>query len=149
MAGAPDILRALAAQSAAEEGEEGATAEAGPWRITLDAPVLLPFLEHGERRDLREQLYRAHVTKAGSGELDNAPLIGRILALRKEMAALLGFESFAALSVDAKMAPSVAEVDRLLEDLRSASIDAAMRDFETLQAFAQSAVSWADSRSGT
>ena len=136
MAGTPDSLRALAAQSAAEEGEEGATAEAGPWRITLDAPVLLPFLEHGERRDLREQLYRAHVTKAGSGELDNTPLIGRILSLRQEMAALLGFESFAALSVDTKMAPSVAEVDRLLEDLRSASIDAAKRDFETLQAFA-------------
>ena len=136
MAGTPDSLRALAAQSAAEEGEEGATAEAGPWRITLDAPVLLPFLEHGERRDLREKLYRAHVTKAGSGELDNTPLIGRILALRQEMAALLGFESFAALSVDTKMAPSVAEVDRLLEDLRRASTDAAQQDFDTLQDFA-------------
>ena len=136
MAGTPDSLRALAAQSAAEEGEAGATAESGPWRITLDAPVLLPFLEHGERRDLREQLYRAHVTKAGSGELDNTPLIGRILELRQEMAALLGFESYAALSVDAKMAPSVTEVDRLLEDLRTASIDAAKDDLASLQSFA-------------
>ncbi|MCR9097929.1 MAG: M3 family metallopeptidase [bacterium] len=136
MAGTPDSLRALAAQSAAEEGEASATAEAGPWRITLDAPVLLPFLEHGERRDLREQLYRAHVTKAGSGELDNTPLIGRILELRQEMAALLGFESYAALSVDAKMAPSVTEVDRLLEDLRTASIDAAKDDLASLQSFA-------------
>ncbi|CAM9322959.1 unnamed protein product, partial [Discosporangium mesarthrocarpum] len=136
MAGTPASLRALAAQSAAEAGEEGATADAGPWRITLDAPVLLPFLEHGERRDLREQLYRAHVTKAGSGELDNSPLIAQILALRQEMASLLGFPSYAALSVDAKMAPSVEDVDRLLEDLRTASVDAAKRDFESLQAFA-------------
>ena len=136
MAGTPGSLRALAAQSAADEGEAGATAEAGPWRITLDAPVLLPFLEHGERRDLREQLYRAHVTKAGSGALDNTPLIEKILSLRHEMAGLLGFDSYAALSVDAKMAPSVGEVDRLLEDLRSASIGAAKGDFEALEAFA-------------
>ena len=136
MAGTPDSLRELAAQGAAEAGEVGATADAGPWRITLDAPVLMPFLEHGERRELREQLYRAYVTRAGSGELDNGPLIDRILALRHEMARLLGFESYAALSVDGKMAPDVAEVDRLLEDLRTASIDAARSDLATLQAFA-------------
>ena len=136
MAGLPDSLRQLAAQNAREEGCEGATAETGPWRITLDAPVLIPFLEHAERRDLREKLYRAYVTRASSGELDNTPLIERILALRREMAGLLGFESYAALSLESKMAPDVASVDRLLDDLRRASIEAAGEDLESLRSYA-------------
>jgi oligopeptidase A len=137
MAGTPESLRELSAQNAREAGEEGATPEAGPWRITLDAPVLIPFLEHGEHRDLREQLYRAYVTRAGSGEFDNAPLIEQILALRHEMARLLGFESYAALSVDSKMAPSVAGVDSLLEDLRESSMDSAREDLSALQSYAE------------
>ena len=136
MAGTPQSLRQLAAQNAREAGEEGATPEAGPWRITLDAPVLIPFLEHGERRDLREQLYRAYVTRAGSGEFDNAPLIEQILSLRYEMARLLGFESYAALSLDSKMAPNVDSVDSLLEKLRGSSMDAARQDLVALQAYA-------------
>jgi oligopeptidase A len=138
MAGTPESLRQLTAQGARAHGEPDATAESGPWRITLDAPVLIPFLEHASRRDLRERLYRAHVTRAGSGELDNTPLIERILALRHEMAGLLGFGSYAALSVDDKMAPSVDWIDALLEDLRRASIDAARSDLDTLQRHAAS-----------
>lgn len=138
MAGTPESLRRLAAQGARDHGEPDATPEAGPWRITLDAPVLLPFLEHAERRDLREQLYRAYVTRAGEGELDNTGIIERILSLRHEMAGLLGFESYAALSVDAKMAPDVVSIDALLEDLRTASIEPAKADLETLRAHAAS-----------
>jgi len=138
MGGTPESLRALAAQSARENGSPEASAESGPWRITLDAPILLPFLEHASRRDLRERLYRAHVTRAGSGELDNTPLIQRILSLRHEMAALLGFGSYAALSVDAKMAPSVEAIDALLEELRGASIEAAQLDLSTLEQHAAS-----------
>jgi oligopeptidase A len=135
MAGAPDSLRQLTAQNAREHGEEGATAEAGPWRLSLDAPVLLPFLEHGERRDLREALYRAYVTRASAGEFDNTPIIERMLVLRQEMAELLEFESYAALSIDAKMAPDLAEVDRLLEALRTVSFDAAREDLESLRRY--------------
>ena len=138
MAGTPDSLRQLAAQGARANGEPDATPEDGPWRITLDAPVLMPFLEHAERRDLREQLYRAYVTRAAEGEFDNTDIIERILALRHEIAALLGFDCYAALSVDGKMAPDVSAIETLLEDLRSASIDAAKADLTTLQAHAAS-----------
>jgi oligopeptidase A len=137
IAGAPPSLRQLAAQSAREAGEKDATAEHGPWRITLDAPSVMPFLEHGERRDLREQLYRAYVTRASEGELDNTAVIARILELRQEMAGLLGFDSYAALSLDAKMAPDVAAVDALLEELREASIGPAQADLESLRSFAR------------
>ena len=137
IAGIPDSLRHLAAQAEREAGNPAATSESGPWRITLDAPSLMPFLEHGERRDLREKLYRAYVTRASEEDLDNTPVIERILALRQEMAGLLGFESFASLSIDSKMAPSVDAVDSLLEDLRKVSIEAARDEHATLERFAQ------------
>ena len=137
MAGTPKSLRELAAQSAREHGDGEADAENGPWRLTLDAPSLMPFLEHGRDRDVREQLYRAHISKASAGDLDNAPLIERILALRREAAALLGYETYAELSIASKMAPDVASVSRLLDDLREASYDAAVADLEALRAHAR------------
>jgi oligopeptidase A len=136
VAGLPDSLRQLAAQSEREASGTEATPESGPWRITLDAPSLIPFLEHGERRDLRERLYRAYVTRASSGDFDNSPIIEKILELRHEMAGLLGFASYAALSLDSKMAPSIESVNELLENLRSASFDAAVEDLEALRLFA-------------
>ena len=90
IAGAPQSLREICAQAAAEAGEEGASPEDGPWRLGLDAPCLIPFLEHAERRDLREKIYRAHLSTAGSGEFDNSGLIERMLSLRAEEASLLG-----------------------------------------------------------
>ncbi len=134
--GLPVSARALAAQSAREAGEKDATPEEGPWRITLDYPSLTPFLEHGTRRDLREQLYRAQVTKASAGDLDNSPFIARILALRAEQAALLGYGSYAELSLASKMAPDVASVERLLEQLRQVSLEAAEQDLAELREYA-------------
>ena len=137
MEGLPTSLRHIAAQAAREAGADQATPEDGPWRITLDFPSFGPFMEHSRRRDLREQLYRAFITRASSGEVDNTPLITRILQLRQEESAILGYPNFAALSLASKMAPSVAEVEQLLEELRQASFDAAQHDLDELRAFAQ------------
>jgi len=137
--GLPENWRALAAAAAREEGDEGANAQSGPWRVTLDAPSFVPFMEHSPRRDLREQVYRAYIGRAGSGEFDNAPLIEKILALRKESAQLLGYASYAELSLSAKMAPDVASASSLLESLRAASIEAAERDLDELREFAAEA----------
>ena len=63
--GLPPSLLELAAQAARSAGETQATAGAGPWRITLDAPSFRPFMEHARRRDLREQLYRAFTILRG------------------------------------------------------------------------------------
>ncbi|BAZ28649.1 oligopeptidase A [Cylindrospermum sp. NIES-4074] len=136
--GLPNSLLSLAAQAARAAGEENATPETGPWRITLDFPSYGPFMQHSTRRDLREQLYKAHVTRASSGELDNNPLIERILNLRQEMAQLIGFKNFAELSLASKMAKDVPAVEKLLEELRQASYDAAVQDLEALKAFALS-----------
>ncbi|MEO0535560.1 MAG: M3 family metallopeptidase [Cyanobacteria bacterium P01_A01_bin.123] len=136
--GLPPSLLALTAQAAREAGEETATAEAGPWRITLDFPSYVPFMQHSRRRDLREQLYRAFITRAASGELDNNPMIERTLELRHQQANLLGYETYADLSVARKMAPSVAAVEQLMEELRSASYEASQQELADLKAFAQS-----------
>ncbi len=139
--GLPPSLLSLAAQAARDAAEteagKAATAESGPWRITLDMPSYIPFLRHSQRRDLREQLYRAFITRASTGELDNSPLIEKILDLRRQQAELLGFENYAELSLARKMAPSVAAVEDLMEELRIASYDAAKKELEALSMFAK------------
>lgn len=135
--GWPRSLKQGAAQSykQAHEGKD-ATPENGPWRITLDFPSFSPFMQHHRRRDHREQVYRAYVTRASSGEWDNSDMIARILKLRKEQAALLGFKTYAEWSLAAKMAPDVAAVEQMFEELGAASKLPARKDFEELQALA-------------
>lgn len=136
--GLPPSLLSLAAQAARAEGSENATAEAGPWRITLDYPSYVPFMQHSKRRDLREELYKAFISRAADGDLNNYPLIDRILELRQQKAAILGFKTYAELSLASKMAPSVEAVEGLLEELRGVSYDAAAQEIEELKAFAAS-----------
>ncbi|MBD3884141.1 M3 family metallopeptidase [Phormidium tenue FACHB-886] len=136
--GLPESWKALAAQAARANGAENATPEAGPWRLTLDFPSYLPFMQHSRRRDLREQVYRAFISRASSGEFDNKPLIEQILGLRQEEAQLLGYSSYAEASLAAKMAPSVEAVEQLLEELRAASYNAAKKELLELDDYALS-----------
>lgn len=136
--GLPPSLLGLAAQTARMAGEENATPENGPWQITLDFPSYSPFMQHSTRSDLRETLYKAFLSRASSGELDNTPLIDRILALRQEQAQILGFENYAELSLASKMASGVTAVEELMEELRQVSYDAAKAELAELQAFAES-----------
>jgi oligopeptidase A len=138
IAGLPASLLGFAAQCAREAGEENATAETGPWRITLDFPSFGPFMQHSQRRDLREKLYRAFISRAASGEYDNSQIIERILTLRQEEAQLLGYKSFAEVSLASKMAPNVAAVEALLEDLRKPGYEGAQQELAELKAFAAS-----------
>lgn len=136
VAGLPPTALAAAAQAARQAGHEAATPEDGPWLFTLDFPSYYPVLTHAASRGLREELYRASVTRASAGELDNTPLIERTLALRREKAALLGYDSFAALSMASKMATPERAAE-LLERLREAARPAAERDLREVRAFAQ------------
>ncbi|MEM9768665.1 MAG: M3 family metallopeptidase, partial [Cyanobacteria bacterium P01_D01_bin.71] len=137
IAGLPQSLLGLAAQAAKGSGHESATAADGPWVITLDYPSYIPFLQHSRRRDLREQVYRAFISRAAAGELDNQPIIERTLELRQQVAGMLGYRTYADLSIARKMAPSVAAVEQLMEELRSASYDAATRELDELTEFAR------------
>ena len=128
VAGLPEDSLRLAASMARARGQEKATAEDGPWCVTLDLPSFLSFMQHASRRDLREEVYRAYITRAASGENDNLPLIRRILELRRGLAGLLGFDDFAAVSLERKMAPSVDGIDSLLRAIQNAATDPALND---------------------
>ncbi|KAD2034900.1 hypothetical protein E3N88_41986 [Mikania micrantha] len=135
--GLPATALGLAAQTASSKGHEDATAENGPWMITLDDPSVLSVIQHAKNRALREEIYRAYVTRASSGELDNTPVIEQTLKLRLEKAKLLGYNNYAELSMATKMA-TVNKAEELLEKLRSASWNVAVQDMEDLTQFAKS-----------
>lgn len=126
--GLPEESRRLAASMSVARGNPEATAEDGPWTITLDAPSFLSFMQHAARRDLRETVHRAYITRASHGAQNNLPLIRRILVLRRELAGLLGFEHFAAMSLTRKMAPSVASIEDLLNRIQDAAMDPGLND---------------------
>ncbi|MEZ6031902.1 MAG: M3 family metallopeptidase [Planctomycetaceae bacterium] len=139
--GLPTSLRRMtsAAWTRAEENKDkpAATPESGPWRITLDHPCFGPFMEHARNRTLRETLYRAYITRAGSGATDNTPFISQILKLKKEQAVLLGFECYADLSLSRKMAGDVAAVQQMFDRLLAASHEVAKRELEEITELAQ------------
>ncbi|WP_430014125.1 M3 family metallopeptidase [Microcystis ichthyoblabe FBCC-A1114] len=136
IAGLPPSLLSLAAQTARTQGETNASNETGPWVITLDFPSYFPFMKYSDNRELREKLYKAYVSRADLGELDNNPLIDRILQLRQEQAHLLGYSTYAEVSLARKMANSVDEIEKLLDNLRQVSYEAAKQDLEALKTFA-------------
>jgi oligopeptidase A len=131
--GLPPSALALAAQ----QSGENATAEAGPWTLTLDIPSYLPSMQHLQDRALREQLYRAYLTRASEGPTDNSNIILRILQVRKKMAQMLGQPNWAEVSLLKKMAPSVERVEELTEMLRQRSFPGAEKELAELQAFAE------------
>ena len=81
--------------SLCSQGYENATAENGPWIITLDAPSFIAVMQHACNRSLREQVYRAYVTRASGGDMDNTEIIDQILKLRLEKAKLLNYNNYA------------------------------------------------------
>jgi len=114
--------------------------EARRWKFTLHMPSYLPVMQYAEDRALREQMYRAYATRAsefGRPELDNTPLIARILPLRHEAARLLGYASYAEVSLVPKMADTPAQVLEFLEDLARRARPHAERDLAELGAFAR------------
>ena len=110
------------------------------WTFTLHMPSYLPVLQYAEDRALRETLYRAYATRAsefGKPELDNTPLMAALLPLRGEAARLLGYASYAELSLVPKMADTPAQVIGFLEDLARRARPHAERDLAELRAFAR------------
>jgi oligopeptidase A len=130
--GVPEDVLEAAKEAARKEGQEG-------WKLTLHAPSYGPLMQYGENRDLRERLYRAHVTRAsefGNPGLDNTPIIVRELRLRKEKARLLGYRSFSEFSLVPKMAESPEAALDFLNDLAARALPHARRDYAELEEFA-------------
>ncbi|MDH5824787.1 M3 family metallopeptidase [Luteimonas sp. RD2P54] len=133
LAGLPADVVATCRAAAEKDGRPG-------YRLTLQMPCYLPVQAYADDRALREALYRGYGVRAsehGPAELDNSALIERILALRAELAALLGFGSYAEVSLATKMAGSAEEVLAFLRDLAGRALPFARRDRAELEAFAR------------
>lgn len=121
------------------ESDPVSTPEEGPWKLSLNPPIYLPVMRHCKSREVREKLYRGQILKASIGNYDNSENIINQLAIRKEMAQILGFESYADLSLTKKMAPDVTTVKTFLHELRDASWDVGKKDLEEIEDFAYEA----------
>jgi oligopeptidase A len=133
LSGIPADVVQTAHEAAAKEGRQG-------WKLTLHMPCFMPVMQYADNHALRERMYRAYVTRAsefGKPEWDNAPNIRRILELRGEAAALLGYASFAEVSLATKMAATPREALAFLDDLARRSKPFAERDMEELRTFAR------------
>ena len=131
--GIPEDVLEAAREAAQKDGKEG-------YKFTLHAPSYLPVLQYADDRKLREQLYHASATRAsefGKPEWDNAPLIKKIVPLRRELANLLGYRDFAEVSLVPKMAESPNQVLAFLDDLAKRARPFAEQDVAELQEFAK------------
>ena len=109
----------------------------GPWKLSLDIPTYTSFMTYATERNLREKLYKAFVSRASQGEKNNSQIIEDILSLRTKQANLLGYKSWAELSLSTKMAKKIKNVENLLEELREPAFKTAKIELETLEKFSK------------
>jgi peptidyl-dipeptidase Dcp len=131
LAGLPESLVELALLEARNRKKEG-------WIFTLHFPSYVPFMQYSENRSLREKMYKAYSSRAyRENEFDNSKNALRIANLRLELARLLGFSTFAEMTLGDRMADTPDKVEKFLEELYQASKAAALRDFENIGSFAK------------
>jgi oligopeptidase A len=128
-------------EDAIQAAQEAAQADKKTgYKFTLHFPSYMPVLQYGEKRELRELLYRAYATRAsefGKPEWDNTNLISEILKLRLEAAKLLGFKNYAEMSLATKMADTPKEVIAFLDNLAQRAKPFAQQDMKELTEYAK------------
>ena len=129
--GLPETAREAAHEAAKEHGQEG-------WIFTLDAPSYGPFMMYSTERELRKELYMARNTLCiKDNETNNLEVCRRLVNLRREMAQLLGYGTFADYVMKHRMATTVGNVYKLLDDLITAYKPAAIKEREEVKALAR------------
>lgn len=133
--GLPESALKLARSEAEQQKKEG-------YIFSLEMPSYIPFLQYCENRELRKELYVAYSTRASeigpnAGKWDNAPIMEEILALRDERAKLLGFKTYAHLSLATKMADTPETVVSFLEDLAKKSHKQGEKEVDQLRLYAK------------
>ncbi|MDO9665014.1 oligopeptidase A [Glaesserella parasuis] len=116
--------------------------EKSGYRFTLEFPSYLPVMTYCENRELRQKMYEAYNTRASdqgpnAGKWDNSAIMAETLELRLELAKLLGFESYAELSLATKMAENPTQVVDFLEGLANRSKEQGKKELAELKAFAK------------
>lgn len=131
LAGLPATAVAAARQEAQERGLEG-------WVFTLAYPSFGPFLTYADNRDLREQIWRAYNSRGNRGNAnDNNEIIREIVALRLEMAQLLGYKTYSEYVLSNRMCESPKELEKFFDQLKNAALPAAKDDLVMVTAYAE------------
>lgn len=133
--GLPESALQAAKQSAESKGLTG-------YRFTLEIPSYLPVMTYCENRELREEMYRAFVTRASeqgpnAGKWDNTAIMEEILNLRVELAKLLDFNTYTELSLATKMAENPQQVLDFLDNLAKRSKAQGEKELAELKAFCE------------
>ncbi|WP_075186356.1 oligopeptidase A [Teredinibacter haidensis] len=123
--------------------EAAQSKELSGWVLTLDTPVYFTVITQSENPELRREMYEAFNTRASdqgpsAGKWNNSDIMEEILALRQELAQLLGFNNYAEFSIEPKMAETTDQVVEFLRDLAKKSKPFAEKDLQELKAFASS-----------
>ena len=144
LAGIPEDSLAMFAAAAQSEGKTG-------YKIGLQIPHYLAVIQYADNRELREQIYRAYVTRASEladeGKFDNTANIEQTLANALKTAKLLGFKNYAELSLATKMADTPEQVLNFLHDLARRAKPFAEKDFAEIKAFARESLNIEDPQS--
>lgn len=131
LSGLPQTARDAAAQTAKEKGEEG-------WIFTLDYPSFSPFMTYNDCRSLRKQMYMARNTVCThDNNENNLDICTRLVNLRRELAQLLGYDTFADYVLQHRMASNTANVYKLLNDLIDAYKPTAINEVDEVRRIAQ------------
>lgn len=130
LAGLPESSVDAAALAAKERGRDG------EYLFTLAQPTYMAFMKYSSRPDLRERMYRLYMGRNITGEFSNIDILKRITEIRLEIAQLLGYETYAAYSLERTMAETPENVYNLLNQLRDAYRPAQQDEFVELTAFA-------------
>ncbi|MBQ2374508.1 MAG: M3 family metallopeptidase [Alistipes sp.] len=127
----PDFVKEAMAADAKARGEKG-------WTVTLKAPSYIPFMTYSSQRNEKEDLYRAYNSRALGGEFDNSEIISKIVALRLNIAKLLGYETYADYVLEERMAESAANVNEFLAELRESTLEWGRKDYAMINDYAHS-----------
>lgn len=130
LAGLPESSVEAAALAAKEKGREG------EYLFTLAQPTYMAFMKYSSRRDLREKMYRLYNGRNLKGEYSNVEVMKRIVEVRRQIANLLGYKTYADYSLERTMAQTPANVYNLLDQLRDAYRPAQQAEFEAIEQYA-------------
>ena len=130
LAGLPEYVKTMGAETAAEKGLEG-------WAFTLDYPSFGPFMKYSTVRDLRKDMWLAYNTRATEGENDNSEIVKNIIDLRIKIANILGYETYADYALEERMAKNRQTVNEFVKNLLEPSMKYAKKDVADVLAYAK------------
>jgi peptidyl-dipeptidase Dcp len=129
LSGLPDNLIATAAEDARNAGQEG------KWLFTLQNPSIMPFLQFSDRRELREKIFNGYISRGNNNnDADNKEIVKKLIRARLEKANLMGYDSYAAFTLEDRMAKNADHVYKLLREVWEPALAKTKEELADMQA---------------